>query len=426
MSKTLFTTIILIVLGALGAAYYWFFVRTPDLTVQTDTSLTTNSTFSPFGTTPTPKLDNTQGLQQNGSTAAATTTTPAVGQIPALRQLSTTPVGGMMASTTASSTIVRWIDRGVGHIYQAYSENIAITEISNTTIPRVYESYWNKKADALIFRTIQEDSDVVTSFYTELKKINTGTSTASTSVPAVVKYELRGSALPKNTTGVAISPKGDSVFTLTNESGTGIGYTSLINGQKRTQIFSGPLTQLNIEWPEDNTISLTTKGSSLATGFLYFVNPKNGNFNKIIGGVRGLSTLTSRDAKKVLYSESTDTSITTSIFDVKSGSSQSLAFNTLPEKCVWSTVKKDEFFCAVPSQIPEGSYPEAWYQGTISFSDKIWHINATTGEVHLVADLLSIGKSIIDAQNLQLDPKENYLYFINKKDLTLWSLSLNS
>ncbi len=417
MSKTLFTIIIVAILGTLGGLYYWLFLM-PNLNVQTDTSLTTNNTFSPFESNPPVKTNGgSQGGQQNGGVAATTTSQDNV-QVPNLRLLSKTPVGGMVASTTGSSTIVRWVDRGVGHIFQAYSDNLAITELSNTTIPRVYESYWNKKANALIFRTIQDDSDIVTSFYTELRKPTLASST--------VAYELRGSALPKNIIAMAVSQKGDSVFTLSNEGGAGIGYTSLMNGQKRTQIFTTPLTQFNVEWPEDTTIALTTKGSSSGTGFLYFVNPKDGIFNKVIGSIRGLSTITSHDAKKVLYSESSDTGITTSILDIKSGSTQTLAFNTLPEKCVWSTIKKDELYCAVPSQIPDGTYPEDWYKGSVSFSDKIWHINATTGEVHLIVDLLSAGKTIIDAENLQLDPKENYLYLINKKDLTLWSLSLNS
>jgi hypothetical protein len=422
MSKTLFTFIILVVLAGLGGAYYWFFVRMPNLTVQTDTSLTTNNTFSPFssgggmvngGT----GNSNNGGQSQNGGTSTDNQIDPSSSQVPSLRHLSTTPIGGMAASTTASSTIVRWIDRGVGHIFQAYSDNLAITELSNTTIPRVYESYWSGKANALIFSTVPDDSDTITTFYAEIK--------ASASASNTTPYELKGSTVPSNTTAVALSPKGDSVFTLTNENAAGVGYTSLLNGQKRTQIFTSPLTQFNIDWPEINTLALTTKGTSFGTGFLYFVNPKNGVFNKILGNIRGLSTLTSHDAKKVLYSSSANNTITTAIFDVKTHTSQSLAFNTLPDKCVWGTINKDILFCAVPSEIPAGAYPEAWYNGTVSFSDKIWQVNAATGDVHIVADLLGISRTIIDAENLKLDPKENYIYFMNKRDLTLWSFSLN-
>jgi len=53
-------------------------------------------------------------------------------------------------------------------------------------------------------------------------------------------------------------------------------------------------------------------------------------------------------------------------------------------------------------------------------------LDTTTGEVHLLANLLNLADELIDATNLSLDPNENFLYFVNKRDLTLWSLDLNN
>jgi hypothetical protein len=243
--------------------------------------------------------------------------------------------------------------------------------------------------------------------------------------------------LPSNITEIALNPEHTSVFTLAlsgnsaeNDNlatdNSGIGYISQFDGSKKTEIFSTPLTQVNVEWPADNIIALTTKGFSATPGFLYFVNPKTGTFTNILANVNGLDTLTNHDASQVLYSASGGTNgLITSVYDVKAGTTQTLAFNTLPEKCLWSSINKDDLICAVPSRIPSASYPESWYQGTISFSDSIWEINITTGEVHELADLAKLSGKQIDAENLTLDPKENFLYFINKRDLTLWSLGLD-
>ena len=102
-----------------------------------------------------------------------------------------------------------------------------------------------------------------------------------------------------------------------------------------------------------------------------------------------------------------------------------MIFKTLSDKCAWSKIKKDELFCGVPTEIPDAIYPDDWYKGSISFIDQIWHVNATTGEVHLLANLTQLSNKAIDVIDLALDPKENTLYFINKEDLNLWALDLN-
>ncbi len=177
-------------------------------------------------------------------------------------------------------------------------------------------------------------------------------------------------------------------------------------------------------WPEINTIAINTKASANSKGFLYLLDIKKGVTTKILGGISGLSTTVSSDAKRVMYSTGGNNKVSTGIFTIKEGADMGAVFKTLAEKCVWSKIHADEAYCAVPVEIPNGIYPDDWYKGNISFTDQIWHINATTGEVHLVANLVSLGKALIDATNLTLDPKENYIYFVNKRDLTLWSLSL--
>jgi hypothetical protein len=83
-------------------------------------------------------------------------------------------------------------------------------------------------------------------------------------------------------------------------------------------------------------------------------------------------------------------------------------------------------YCAVPSQPIKAIYPDDWYKGTISFIDKIWQSNATTGEIKLISSIVDTSDRVIDAFNLGLDPKDDFLIFMNKNDLSLWSLDLVS
>ena len=62
--------------------------------------------------------------------------------------------------------------------------------------------------------------------------------------------------------------------------------------------------------------------------------------------------------------------------------------------------------------------------GVISFNDEFWSVNVETGEQNLIYKPSDEKKPVQDAINLSLNDKENYLFFNNKKDLSLWGLSL--
>ena len=419
MSKKTFTLIILIVLAGIGVAYYWFFIRNASPSIGTYTGSDQESASTVFGGNNPLAYGNTSNGNKHNATSTTTTTLPQA-PVAVLRELSTMPVGGMAASTTASTTIIRWIDRGTGRVYQAYADNTAVDQLSSTLIPAVYATYWNKATTAFLLQSLNEDSDAITSFYGTLYPTSTSTSTTTPS-----RFEIRGTPLPTTTTGIAVSPAGDKVFTLNkNTSGGSTGYISQFNGAKNTAIFTTPLSDLNIDWPASTTIVVATKGYSKSAGFLYSIDQKTGIFNKIIGGIAGLSALVSKDATQVLYTSSNGVGISSFVYNIKSGKTQNLLFNTMPEKCVWSSTAKNIVFCAVPSDIPAASYPEDWYKGNVSFSDSVWEVDTITGDAHIITDLLKSSGQTIDATNLTLDPNENFLYFINKKDLSLWSLSL--
>lgn len=421
MKKTLFITLAIIFV-IIGAAYYWYAVlMNPGIPKQTPIATSPVSGFSPFNNSNNNSVStSTQGTNQG------TTTEPTAGEgtdivgyrEPKLRQLSTAPVAGMgIASSTKDTTTVRYIDRGTGYVYEADNTSNEVVKISNTTIPRIYESYANKGARSFVLRYLKDQTDIISNFYVELRP--TGTSTSQT------PFELKGKFLSNDISSLAVSPAGDKVFTWNIESGQGVGYVSSFDEKSKVKVATSPLTQLTLDWPETNTVVLNTKSSGVATGYIYTIDTKTGLMKSVVGGVRGLTGKVSRDLSRVIYSASTNNSFSTYILNIKDNKTEGVIFKTLADKCVWSNVRKNEVYCAVPTEIPANLYPDDWYKGSVSFTDQIWHLDAITGEVHLMGDLFRESDQLIDATNLVLDTDDNHIYFTNKKDLTLWVLDLN-
>ena len=425
-APTIIAVIIILLAGA-GFAFWYFFMNGPGSSLTPAVNVTGTPGYTPFGRIPQPANGpiTTSTTTNNGATTI--NQNPGVnGPIPTLRMLSGTPVGGYGASTTASTTIIRWLDRGKGDIYEAAGDSTTVTTLSNTTLPRVYQSVWNKTLTAFVGSMLPDGGVTPTTIYAELKKHSAVASTSNNEL-ATTPFELKGNNLPSSIVDYAISPKADKVFLFANENGTGSGYVANLNGSSLTRIFTTPLTQINISWPETNTIAITTKGSISQPGFLYFVDPKTGAWKKILGPIAGLSAVVSHDGKYVIASSAGhNQDVETAIFDVTKGSYTDAIFKTLADKCAWGNFYKEIVYCAVPSQPVSGAYPDDWYQSKISTADKIWQTNVKTGEIHLVSSIVDQSDRTIDIFNMGLDAKDNYLMFMNKDDLSLWLLNLIS
>lgn len=459
-TKIILTLVIILILAA--GAYWYFFMRSGTGTTP-KTPSAPQTGYTPFGRN-VPATGNTGNTGANTPTNTQPTTVSGTQlKVPTLRLLSNTPVGGYGASTTetiitkatrlASSTqtlgttFVRWVDRGRGNIYEARGDTLDIATLSNTVVPKIYESVWNKNITAFVALALSDQTSVVNGVYAELRsrvlsKILPTASTSTTqnseqntpsgssqtnTAGSLTPFELKGKNLPENIIGYAVSPKKDRLFLMTNESGTGVGYVTKFDGSGAAQIFTTPITQVNVDWPSDNVIAITTKGAADERGYLYFVDPKTGVWKKIVGPLPGLSAKVSTDAKKVFLSVAGNSNnIISSIYDVAQKKGTDAVVRTLADKCIWGNFYKEMVYCGVPSQPVSGTYPDDWYKGTVSFIDKIWQENSTTGEIKLISSIVDTSDRVIDAFSLGLDSKDNFLFFMNKNDLSLWSLDLVS
>lgn len=438
-SLIIFVTVI-IILGLIGATLWFYFVYKPthlpginNGDIETPQGYTPLNNNGPFPT-------NNQGSSTTPTnTSISTSSSPAMNNtVPIMRNLSSTPIGGFGVKTTmptrtgkVGTTTVRWIDRGRGNVFETIGGKLEITTVSNTLLPRVNMSWWNSNINAFVAQYTNTTNDTITTVTANIIKNSTSTSpknASSTKQDTISEtpYELKGSIISGNIIGIAKSPTGDKIVTIINDNNRAIGYVSKFDGSGNTRLFSIPLTQIVVEWPESNTIVITTKASAYFAGYLYFVNVKTGSVKQVLGGIPGLSARVSADAKQILYSSTGKSSnpINTYLYDRGTGKTKEIVFKTLAEKCVWSQKIFTNVYCAVPSQIESGIYPDDWYLGKNTFNDNLWLFDTKTENARKITDFITNGNALIDSYNIQTDSIDNYLFLMNKKDLSFWSIDL--
>lgn len=331
---------------------------------------------------------------------------------PALRKITGAPVSGVTIFESASGTKVRFLEKATGHIYENPADQNLITRITNTTIPKTEDVYWSDDGNSLLLRYEKENS--IESFLAGISEENSTSATITENMKSLV-----GKFLLPNITSV--SKNADTLAFLRDEGARSALYTVSFENKEPSLVWQSPIKEWVVSWSDRDTVYLTTRASASAPGFSYSINIKNGRFTKALGDVLGLTVLPSPDNQKILYSESTSGFL--ALF-VKRGEAQNTTpFLTLPEKCVWSN-DSVTLYCAVFSPVPGAELPDSWYMGLISFSDTIVSLNTETFETKILSNLKNDSQEDIDAIELKLSPKEDYLIFRNKRDFTPWILRL--
>ena len=353
-----------------------------------------------------------------GATTASGLTNPPptiqAGQERPLVQLTQKAVSGAtfiekIQADKTKTGLVRYFEKATGHIYDIDPLTGTAARISNTTIPNIFEVYWSPAGDKAVIRYIENNEkgveDTVRNF----------------SVLYLAATSTHGTFLLSTIKTIAASPKTDKIFYLAPFENEYIGITASFADDKQKQILSIPFGEFQASWIGERIISLVTKPSSGVEGYLYKLDPTTGAFERILKGIPGLTALWSPDSEFVLYSASGYNDLKLNIYNMKEKKTIPFNLTTLPEKCSWSPTRRGIIYCAIPSILPIGDYPDDWYQGVVSFSDRIWRINVMDGTTQIIS---SDTGNTFDFVHPFLSKNENYLFFQNKIDGTLWSLNL--
>jgi len=420
--KILVVIIIILIILSILLGIWFFFFRSEPTNVD---RIPDAGNFFPITTTFEPSTE----------TPFSGTSTPSAEFIPSLRQISKVPTSGFISFEKESTstdlfigeegqeenevfteTIFRYIERATGHLFEAKENTLVQERLSNTTIPKIQDAIFTPDGEMVILRYLGTNNETIQTYFAELKT-EISTSTVG-KIEEITKLE--GTFFNSNIQDINIF--GNNIFyAIEGFNGASV-YKRPLSGsiEDESVEVSLPLKEVVIQNTKKGTLAITTKADSRVPGFLFF----NDTNDKILGDRNGLTTLVSPSGNKVLYSESRGGEIDLFVLDLESDETTNLSIKTLPEKCVWSTINEEVIYCGAPNNFVRASYPQAWYQSLISFNDNIWKINV---ENQTYDNLLQANTEVdddFDLIKLQLSLEEEYLLFINKNDLTLWSLDI--
>lgn len=314
------------------------------------------------------------------------------------RTASSTPIAG-----TPADVRVEYVDRESGNIYAYQAHARTLTRLTNKTLPGIEEASWLGNGSLVYARFISNEGAG--------EHINT--------------Y-----ALPANgDSGYLLEP--DLAQVLTRGSTTLVTLLSTTDGSSATvstpsggnihAIFSSPLSSIRLAFAGANYVAVT-KPSAYSDGYAFLVDGKSGAFTRLLGPLAGLSALPSPSGTLLLYSYVDRGRVVLAILDEQRHTAIQLPLSTLAEKCAWAP-DSAALYCGVPTAL-SGKLPDDWYQGAVSFSDRLWRIDLSTRTATLLVDPKQVGGANVDAVGLTTDQTADVLVFMNKSDGTLWAYDL--
>lgn len=394
---SVFVIVLAIVLG------YFLFSSNPQKQSVSDQD---TNTFFPFGTTTPDNRPQQDQIQQDQII------TEEEQIIPKLRKISNFPVSGYIVfdnqerGSTSTETKIRFFDKGTGHIFETTNESLTATRIVNTTFPKTQDVIFLNEKDA-IARYLDANGTIKS-------LLGSITSTSSASSTEGV---FGGAYIPDNIDNLSISPNKDEFVFLVGNTISKIG---LIN-KKIQNVLTLDISEFLVSWPNQNNILLTTKPDSSASGYTYMVSSSGGTLKKVAGPLNGLMATAGLNPSLFLISYTNNNKLSSFVIDIRNGNTQDVLVPVIPEKCVWSNKNQNFVYCAVPREENISNMPESWYKGLRTFTDDIWRIDVSTGITTFINTDASWRNQQFDIVSPQLNEEENFFYFINKKDLTLWS-----
>lgn len=398
MKRYLIITAIVMVLAGVGAAVYFiFFTGSADVTVAPE------GTSLPVAERGAPSTETT------GTSNAPAGAPVAVSA--RLMKISAGPVvpGVAVASSKAISAssspdvAVKYIERQSGNVYVYLAHAKTLTRTSNRTIPGIQSAAWLPDASLAFVRYLSG---------TDFSTINSYALPASGS---------GGFFLSQNLSDIAVS----STSILTLASGVSGSVASLMrtDGTRASEIFTTPLSSLRIAFAGKNRYLAFTKPSYALSGSAFLVDG-TGHFSRVGGPLNGLVAKASPSGRWALVSSVFGGVMQMGLVNTATGESLSLPVATIADKCVWAA-DDSAIYCGIPMN-PSASfnYPDDWYQGAVSFSDRIWKIQVSGRYAQLVLDFSKENEEALDAEVLAIDPLNTVLVFVNKNDGSLWSYTL--
>lgn len=390
MKRSLIITIgVVVALIVIGIWVYLLFFGTPDNSddIFSDLGLGEPSVSTPTPTPePQPETPQTQVDTRSGG----------------LQQLTTRPVAGFGFMGTSSS-LLRYVERGTGHIYELDIDSGSETRVSGTTIPRVVESEFSGSGSHVI--QVSEDGTERTILIGTIDHENTST-----------EYVTLSAAVSEAT---FINEKKVGYIAY-EDRGIG-GYEYDLSLRDPVRLFLISLQDVRMIW-HDGEPYVYNSPTRHYTGSLYEI--QDSDLVPRTAGEHGF--VTGMNDSYIFGSYVRDRGYTSYALDRETSERIPLATTYIPEKCDTVANSPDALWCASSFQEYGRSFIENWYKGIITSRDVLWRINVPFGEAQLVSDFFDESGRRIDVDMLMSSADGPVVLFRNRLDNTLWMYDTRS
>lgn len=320
-----------------------------------------------------------------------------------LQQLTTRPVAGYtsITATTSSTTIVRYVEQGTGHIYDIDLETGAEVLVSRTTIPRVREAVFSPDGTTVALTSITGYNRD-----TFVGNINTA------------EELLEGENIVPNADNIALLEKDIVSYTSQDKSGL-FGYSYNLESGDLTQKFYTPFKAVTVIWNKNSTYLYNRPATDLL-GYLYKITA--GSYETT--NIAGYGLVAKGNGNLVGYSKYNNDINVSMIADQNTGQTYPIPTLFIPEKCDFSK-KSDNIrmWCAAPLENKDFNLNK-WYQGKLTSKDYLWKIQAEANTAILISDLEKDSGRQIDVTGLLVSDNDTVILFTNKIDNTLWKFDI--
>ncbi len=301
-----------------------------------------------------------------------------------------------------------FVDRITGHIY-GYNKNSTYPfQITNTTVPGIYDAYITQNGTKVFMRYLDKADGII--------------KTVAATVPSFIEgadpHQLSDiRSLQDNVSAFSVSKSSKAYsYMVPSFYGSSV-YT--INEKGAASVVTSPLKEWSLTYGGE-TPYITNKPSAYLEGSTYSLPNKT----YVVGGKTGLMSQPNETGGLILSSMWSTSGLATFIFDKKTNSTRVLELATLASKCTWADASN--LICGVPSSLPESSegLPDDWFQGTVSFSDDIFLVDGNSGASSGLYNLSAESGSPFDVIRPLMNGEKSLFVFTNKQGGALWMINV--
>lgn len=314
----------------------------------------------------------------------------------ALSQLTTRPVVGSVFIANASSTRVRYAERGIGHIYEIDLVTGLEERISGKTFTAINEAVFSPSGEVVALISMSGSE--------------------RTAYLEVLGDEASTHELPVDAENIGLLSDSEVRYTRAGADGMS-GYAYDLATGETNVLFTVPFSDAKVMWTDMETL-VYNRHAPFHKGGLYAVEGKT--LRRIGSTEYGLSALAhpSREGYVHTYAN-TGSGILVSAF-TEGSVTYPLPFAAIPEKCAFDPVLAHIIWCGAPLADPPRTYQADWYKGLFTSDDILWRIDTRAQTATVEADFTHTAGRMVDVIDLSVDMDGRYVLFTNKIDGTLW------